>query len=167
MKTSFLLALSLFAFGFPGWAQTPSAETQAVVRQLNQLMRNPNKPKQDVPLTLQGCHAEQLIRDRGADVHTTSPLAMSFHKGDSGWAVKMDNGVFEMRMRCDWADVTALTYAPATDDDGTTHYQLTLKKSKKGSNVSFDLPLYTTDLAVVKDLTTRLDHVRQRCAAPR
>lgn len=165
MKTSFLLTLTLFACSLQGWAQATSAETQAVVRQLNQLMRDPKKPKQDVALTLKGCHAEQLIRDRGADVHTSSPLAMSFNNGNSGWAVKMDNGVFEMKMSFDWADVTSLTYEPDTDDDGTKHYQINIKKSKKGNNVNFDLPLYTTDLAVVKDLTARLDKVRRGCAA--
>src|SRR4051794_9249230 len=103
MKTSFLLILALFALHLPGRAQATSAETQAVVRQLNQLMRNPKKPKQDVTLTFKGCHAEQLIRDRDADVHTASPLAMSFNNGDSGWAVKMDDGVFEMKMSFDWA----------------------------------------------------------------
>jgi hypothetical protein len=165
MKAFFLLTLALSAFSLPSQAQSSPDETQAVVRQLNQLMRNPKKPKQDVTLTLKGCHAEQLIRDRDADVHTASPLAMSFNSGDSGWAVKMDNGVFEMKMSFDWADVTSLTYEPDTDDDGTKHYQITVKKSKKGNNTNFDLPLYTSDLAVVKDLTARLDKVRQRCAA--
>ncbi|HEX8329638.1 MAG TPA: hypothetical protein VF629_19025 [Hymenobacter sp.] len=163
MKTSFLLLLATFACSFQGQAQSSPTETQAVVRQLNQLMRDPKKPKQDVTLTIKGCHAEQLIRDRDADVNTSSPLAMSFNNGDSGWAVKMDNGVFEMKMSFDWADVTALTYEPETDKDGTKHYQIKIKKSKKGSNISFDLPLYTTDLAVVKDITARLDKVRRGC----
>lgn len=165
MKAFFLFALALVTFSPESRAQATPDETQAVIRQLNQLMRNPKKPKQDVTLTLKGCHAEQLIRDRDADVHTASPLAMSFNSGSSGWAAKMDNGVFEMKMRFDWADVTSLTYEPDTDDDGTKHYRIRVKKNKQGNKVNFDLPLYTTDLAVVKDLTARLDNVRQRCAA--
>jgi hypothetical protein len=164
---NFLLALTLcgiVASGPPAWAQGTPAETQAVARELNELMRNPKKPKQDLKLTLNGCHGEQLIRDRDADVQTSKPLAVSFNSGNSGWAMKMDNGVFEMKMSFEWANVTALTYEPATDDDGQKHFQIKLKSSKKGSSTSFELPLYTTDEAVVKAVTARLEKVRQRCS---
>ena len=144
-------------------AQAPPAETQTLTRQLNQLMRNPKKPKQDVTLTLSGCHAEQVIRDREADVQTSKPLAMSFNTGNSGWAVKMDNGVFEMKMSFGWADVTALTYEPVKDADGTKHFQIKLTKGRKGSQLSFEMPLYTTSEATVKDVVGRLEKVRQSC----
>jgi hypothetical protein len=144
-------------------AQVAAAETQALAKQLALLMRNPHKPKQDVYLKLDGCHAQQLIRDRDADVRMAKPLAVSYDAGGSGWAVKMDNGVFEMKMDFDWADVTSLTYEPDTDDDGQQHYQITIKKTKKGNNVSFDLPLYTTSEATVKDMVRRLEKLRQSC----
>ncbi|WP_426060862.1 hypothetical protein [Hymenobacter sp. B1770] len=142
---------------------TPTTETQALARQINQLMRDPQKPKQELTLTLAGCHAEQLIRDRGADVQTSQPLAVSFNRGDSGWAMKMDNGVFEMKMSFEWANVTALTYEPTTNDKGQKHFNIKLNNQKKGSNTSFSLPLFTTNEAVVKDVTARLEKVRQRC----
>jgi hypothetical protein len=158
-----LLMLGGLALAPAARAQVSAAETQALTKQLAQLMRNPHKPKQDVYLKLDGCHAQQVIRDRDADVHTEKPLAVSYSGGNSGWAVKMDNGVFEMKMDFDWADVTSLTYEPDTDDDGQKHYQLTIKKTKKGSNTSFDLPLYTTNEATVKDVVRRLERLRQSC----
>jgi opacity protein-like surface antigen len=165
MKTPFLLLalLGAVAAGPAARAQVARAETQAVARQLNQLMRNPKKPKQDVTLTLNGCHGEQLIRDRGADVHTDRPLGLSFNSGNSGWAVKVDNGVFEMKMTFDWADVTALTYEPVTGDDKQKHFEIKVAKRKSGSNASFELPLYTTDEAVVKEVVRRLEKIRQGC----
>ncbi|SHJ43281.1 hypothetical protein SAMN02745146_3152 [Hymenobacter daecheongensis DSM 21074] len=159
----FLLMAALILLGGSARAQVPAAETQALAKQLAQLMRNPHKPKQDVYLKLSGCHAEQIIRDRDADVQTSKPLAVSYNSGNSGWAMKMDNGVFEMKLAFDWADVTSLTYTPETDDDGQKHYQIKIKKGKKGSNMSFDLPLYTTSEATVKDVVRRLEKLRQSC----
>ena len=161
-----LLALGLggvLSYSTTALAQAPPTETQALTKQLNQLMRNPKKPKQDVTLTLSGCHAEQLIRDRDADVQTSKPLAVSFNTGNSGWAMKMDNGVFEMKMSFEWADVTALTYEPVKDDDGTKHFQIKLTKGKKGNHMSFEMPLYNTSEAIVKDVVGRLEKVRQSC----
>ena len=170
MKTLFvfLALLGSIISSQRAWAQSPATaaaptETQALTKQLNLLMRNPKKPKQDVTLTLKGCQGEQLIRDRGADVHTSTPLALSFNQGNSGWAMRMDNGVFEMRMSFSWADITTLTYAPATDDDGQKHFEIKLNKHKKGSNIDFEIPLYTTDEAAVKQLVARLENLRRSC----
>ena len=119
MKMPFttLMLLAAIGFGNAAQAQVTAAETQALSKQLDQLMRNPKKPKQDVHLVLNGCQAQQIIRDRDADVQMANPLAVSYG-GNSGWAVKVDNGVFEMKMGLNWADVTALTYAPGSDSDG-------------------------------------------------
>ncbi len=163
-KRLFALGLcGVFSHSSTALAQAPPAETQALTKQLNQLMRNPKKPKQDVTLTLNGCHAEQLIRDRDADVQTSKPLAVSFNTGSSGWAMKMDNGVFEMKMSFEWADVTALTYEPVKDDDGSKHFQIKMTKGGKGGKISFEMPLYTTSEATVKDVVSRLEKVRQSC----
>ncbi|GAA3919231.1 hypothetical protein [Hymenobacter algoricola] len=165
MKTTLfvLTLLAGFCFGPAASAQVSAAETQALAKQLAQLMHNPHKPRQDVYLKLSGCHAEQVIRDRDADVQTSKPLAVSYNSGSSGWAVKMDDGVFEMKLAFEWADVTSLTYAPDTDDDGQKHYQIKIKKSRKGSSMSFDLALYTTNEATVKDVVRRLEKLRQSC----
>lgn len=169
MKT-FLIFLALLGAALSSHragAQSPAPESpteaQALTKQLNLLMRNPKKPKQDVTLTLKGCLGEQLIRDRGADVQTSTPLAFSFNHGNSGWAMRMDNGVFEMRMSFSWADITTLTYEPATDDNGQKHFQIKLINHKKGNNTNFEMPLYTTDEATVKQLVARLDKVRRSC----
>ncbi|GAA3997909.1 hypothetical protein GCM10022408_05770 [Hymenobacter fastidiosus] len=162
MKTLLLCAVALGLAG-KAHAQVTPAESQALAKQINQLMRNPQKPKQEVRLTLRGCHAEQLIRDRDADVETTRPLAVSFGSGNSGWAMKMDNGVFELKMDFEWADVTALTYQLSTDDDEPRHYEIKIAKRRKSSTTSFELPLYTTSEATVKDVVRRLEKVRQSC----
>ena len=165
MKT-LLTTLVLFAAvcsGTTASAQISPTETQALSKQLAQLMRNPKKPKQDVQLNLIGCRAEQVIRDRDADVQMTKPLAVSYG-GNSGWAVKVDNGVFEMKMNLQWADVTSLTYEPSSDSDGQKYYEVKITKAKKGDNTSFEFPLYTTNEATVKDVVRRLDKVRHSCA---
>ena len=162
-----LSLLALFAalcFGNDAQAQVSAAENQALTKQLAQLMRNPEKPKQDVQLNLHGCHAEQVIRDRDADVQMPKPLAVSYGNGNSGWAVKMDNGMFEMKMSFEWADVSPLTYESTTDDDGQKHFQINIKKQKKGSTTSFNLPLYTTNETTVKDVVRRLEKVRRNCS---
>jgi hypothetical protein len=145
-------------------AQASAAEQQALMKQLDQLMRNPEKPKQDVHLALQGCHAEQIIRDKGADVQIPKPLAVSYGGSGSGWAMRMDNGFFELKMSFEWADVTSLTYALAkADEDEPRHYEIKIAKQKKGSSTSFELPLYTSNEAIVKDVVRRLEKVRQSC----
>ena len=111
-------------------AQVAPSETQALSKQLAQLMRNPKKPKQDVQLNLNGCSAEQVIRDRDADVQMTKPLAVSYG-GNSGWAVKVDNGIFEMKMGLNWADVTSLTYEPSSDSDGQKYFEVKSRKPKR------------------------------------
>ncbi len=166
MKT-LLTTLALFAAICSGntvSAQVTPTETQALSKQLAQLMRNPRKPKQDVQLNLIGCRAEQVIRDRDADVQMTKPLAVSYG-GNSGWAVKVDNGVFEMKMNLLWADVTSVTYEPSTDSDGQKHFEVKITKAKKNDSSSFEFPLYTTNETTVKDVVRRLDKVRRSCAS--
>lgn len=164
MKTLFT-SLVLFAagcFGTPVSAQVTPTETQALSKQLAQLMRNPKKPKQDVQLNLIGCRAEQVIRDRDADVQMTKPLAVSYG-GNSGWAVKVDNGVFEMKMGLNWVDVTSLTYEPGSDSDGQKYFEVKITKAKNNDSSSFEFPLYTTNEATVKDVVRRLNKVRRSC----
>lgn len=166
MKTALFpfLMLGVAAAARPAQAQTSAAEQQALMKQLDQLMQNPDKPRQDVHLALKGCHAEQIIRDRDADVQMTKALAVSYGGSNSGWAVRMDDGFFELKMSFDWADVTALTYAlEKGDDDEPRHYEIKIAKRKKGSSSSFELPLYTSNEATVKDVVRRLEKLRQSC----
>jgi len=138
-------------------AQT--AETQALAKRLNQLMRDPTKPKQEVRIVLADCHVEQIIRDNDADVKTSKPISVSFGSGGSGWAANVANGAFEMKMSFAWQDVTTITYEPETEKDGRKHFQLLIKK---GDN-SFDMPLFTSDEATVRDLVQRLKKLRRSC----
>ncbi|TGE27411.1 hypothetical protein [Hymenobacter metallicola] len=145
-------------------AQGTPAEQQALMKQLDQLMQNPQKPKQYVHLALKGCRAEQIIRDKEADVDMPKPLAVSYGGSGSGWAVSMDKGYFELKMSFDWADVTSLTYAlEKGDEDEPRHYEIKIAKQKKGSSTSFELPLYTTNEATVKDVVRRLEKIRRSC----
>lgn len=168
MKTFFsiLALLGALAAATPGLAQTSATEQQALMKDLDRLMRNPQKPKQELHLTLKGCHAEQLIRDRDADVQMPKPLAVSYGGSNSGWSMSMDKGFFELKMAFDWADVTSMTYAleKDEDEDEPRHYEIKITKRKKTSTVSFDIPLYTTNEATVKDVMRRLEKVRQSCS---
>lgn len=164
MTRSFVLLSTALLLAYSAPAQTKSAtDQQALARQLNQLMRDPAKPKQDVLITLGGCHVQQIIRDRDADVNMTNPLAMSFASGKSGWAVSTSNGFFELKMDFEWADVTAVSYARSDDDDSKNFYEIQIKRQKKNSNTSSELLLHTTDETVVKSLVARLEKVRQSC----
>ena len=159
--------LGIVGAASPVSAQASATEQQALMKQLDQLMRNPQKPKQELHLALKGCHAEQIIRDRDADVQMPKALAVSYGGSNSGWAMRMDNGFFELKMAFDWADVTTLSYALAKDDDEDEprHYEIKITKRKKGSTVNFELPLYTTNEATVKDVVRRLEKIRQSCGA--
>jgi opacity protein-like surface antigen len=161
MKTLVLLAASLLAGAAS--AQTISAtEKQALAKQLNELMRDPKKPKQEVKLELSGCHVQQTIRDKGADVRMSEPVAVSVNKGGSDWSVNLDDGKFEMKMGFDWREVTAITYALNTNNDRRT-YDLKVKRHSKNSDTTTSMSLYTSNETLVKDLVRRLEAVRQSC----
>lgn len=166
MKTSFLLLSVALLLGHSAPAQTKSAppEQLALARQLNQLMRDPAKPKQDVLIAFTGCHVQQIIRDQDANVNLTTPLAVSYSSGKSGWAVSTSNGFFELKMDFEWSDVTAVRYARSAENDPQAFYEIQIRRQKKNSTTSSDLLLYTTDEAVVKNLVARLDKLRQSCS---
>ena len=164
MKTSILLLGGLLMLAGSTSAQTsPATEKQALARQLNQLLRDPRKPSQEVKLELSGCHVQQTIRDTDADVRMSQPVAVSVSKGSSDWSVNLDNGRFEMKMGFDWQDVTALSYASDTDDDGRQFYELRVKRQAKNSSTTTTMTLYTTDEAVVKSVVRQLEQLRQGC----
>ncbi|QIL76169.1 hypothetical protein [Hymenobacter sp. HDW8] len=141
-----------------------TVDKQALSKQITQLMRNPKKPHQDLQFALSGCHAQQIIRDNKADVEMSQPVSVSYSKGDSGWGVKLKDGVFEMKLDFEWANVTGLSYERETDDDDQSYYELKIKSQKKGGDsITFDLPLYTTNETVVKNVMQRLEKVRQSC----
>lgn len=163
MKRPLLLFGVLLMLGSAATAQTVTApEKQALARQLNQLMRDPAKPKQEVKLELNDCHVQQIIRDNDADVQMSQPVNVSVSKGSSDWAVNVGSGRFEMKMGFDWSEVTELSYEPQTED-GQRTYELKVKRRNKTSTVSTEMTLFTTDEAVVKDLVGRLERVRQSC----
>ncbi|WP_022821788.1 hypothetical protein [Hymenobacter norwichensis] len=165
MKKSFVLLSVALLLGYTAPAQTMSAAPKqlALARQLNQLMRDPAKPKQDVLIALNSCHVQQIIRDRDADVNLDNPLAMSFASGKSGWAVSSSNGFFELKMDFEWSDVTAVSYARSDDKDSKALYEIQIKRQKKNSTTNSELQLYTTDEAVVKNLVAQLNKLRQGC----
>jgi hypothetical protein len=164
MKLLVLLFISLWVPVSTISAQAVSiAERQALVRQLNQLLRDPRQPSQEVKLELSGCHVQHTIRDTDADVHMSQPVAVSVSKGKSDLSVNLADGRFELKMGFDWQDVTALSYAPDTDEAGRHTYELRVQRQAKNSNTTTTMTLYTTDEAVVKDVVRRLDKVRQGC----
>ncbi|MGY2131107.1 hypothetical protein ACW9KT_02680 [Hymenobacter sp. HD11105] len=162
MKKTLLLWALLLIVG-AAQAQVSTTEKQALAKQITQLMRNPKKPNQDLQFTLNGCHAQQIIRDNKADVQMSQPVSVSYSKGESGWGVKLKDGLFELKLDFEWADVTNLSYEAETDDDDQKYYELKIKRQKKGDTITFDLPLYTTNESVVKNVMQRLEKVRQSC----
>ncbi|WBA40796.1 hypothetical protein [Hymenobacter canadensis] len=164
MKLLVLLFVGLLVQSGAASAQTTvKTEKQALARQLNELLRDPRKPSQEVTLELSGCHVLQTVRDTDADVRMSQPVAVSVSKGSSDWSVNLDNGRFEMKMGFDWPDVTALTYAPDTDDDGRRIYELRVKRQAKNASTTITMSLYTTNEALVKDIVRRLEQLRQSC----
>ncbi|QDA60493.1 hypothetical protein [Hymenobacter jejuensis] len=162
-KLVFILALvGSVSTGRVVLAQTTGTEMQALQKRMNQLMRNPAKPKQDVRISLTNCHLEQIISDRDADVKSSTPISVSYNKGNAGWAAKVADGMFELKMGFDWDEVTGITYQPTTDD-GQKHYELKIKRHKKDSDTSLEMPLYTTDENAVREVVRRLNAVRQNC----
>ncbi|QNH62638.1 hypothetical protein [Hymenobacter sediminicola] len=163
MKRHVLLLGILLLVSSAATAQTvAAAEKQALAKQLNQLLRDPAKPKQEVKLELDGCHVQQIIRDNDADVQMSQPVNVSVSKGSSDWAVNVSSGRFEMKMGFEWSEVTGLSYAPQTED-GQHTYELSVKRQSKNSNVTTEMTLYTADEAVVKDVVRRLEKVRLSC----
>jgi hypothetical protein len=160
-KTLFLWALLLV--GGAAQAQVSDAEKQALAKHITQLMRNPEKPNQDLQFTLKGCHLEQIIRDNKADVQMSQPVSVSYSKGDSNWGMKLKDGHFEMKMGFEWVDIKSITYELNTDDDDQKHYQVNIKRQKGDNSTTFNLPLYTTNESVVKGVVQRLEKVRQSC----
>ena len=155
-----LLLLVVVLVYSAGTAQAQSAETQALAKRLNQLMRDPAKAKQEVSVVLTDCHVEQVVRDNDADVKVSKPISVSYGSDQSGWAAKVANGAFEMKMSFAWKEVTSITYEPETEKDGRKHFQLLIKNDNDNS---FDMPLFTNDEATVRDLVQRLKKVRQSC----
>lgn len=148
-----------------GLAQVSGAEKQALAKQLNQLMRDPAKPKQEIRLDLSGCHAVQTIRDNDpANVQTSAPISVSYNKGgNAGWSANMANGKFELTLDFEWSEVEPLTYTRTKDKDEDDPFEIKIKRVRKGGSTSFELPLFTTDEKVVRDLVRRLEKVRQSC----
>lgn len=167
MKT-YLLAVLL---GCPllGTAQT-STSSAALARQLNQLMRDPEKSETEIRVLLTDCHFTQLIRKyRTQPTDGTTSIQVSHEKNGADWAVKSNDKVeFELKLGSDWSQVTGIAYAPATrDKTGQPYYQLKIRREQKASGSSnrttFELPLYTSDEAVVRELVHQLDQVRRSC----
>lgn len=161
MKTSVLVAAGLLWAGAASAQTVPAAERQALATQLNQLLRDPKKPQQEVTVALAGCRFQQTIRDRQADVETSQPIAVSVSKGNSDWSVNVDNGFFEMKMGFEWSQVTELGYRRA--DDGPRYFELRVKRRTKNSSLTNEMTLHTTDEAVVKSLVARLERLRRGC----
>lgn len=167
MKQLLLAAAACFALAGSAHAQSSAADTKALAQRLNQLMRDPKKPHQEVRLDMNGCHATQVIRDTKADVKSSAPISVSYNKGgDAGWAANVADGKFELSLDFEWREVETLTYARGKDADDAP-YQIKIKRVRKSgtssSSMNFDLPLFTSDERVVRDVVARLEKVRQSC----
>ncbi|RSK37293.1 hypothetical protein [Hymenobacter metallilatus] len=167
MKTCVLaLLLSLPAVS---WAQT-SSSSAGLAQRLNQLMRDPKEPETEVRVVLSDCHFTQIIRKyRTRPAEGATSIQVSHEKNGGEWAVKSNDKVeFELKLGSDWNQVTALTYAPATrEKTGEKYYELKIERARKekdsSNTTTFELPLHTTDEAVVQSLVRQLEQVRRNC----
>ncbi|SNC76123.1 hypothetical protein SAMN06265337_3226 [Hymenobacter gelipurpurascens] len=168
MKKLLLLAGLLLA-GTVAQAQS-SAEVQALTRRLNELARDPDEPATEIRATLSNCHFTEVIRKyRTAGSGESGNFQVSHQKNGADWAVKSDDKVeFELRLGVEWSQVTSLTYVPAHNDKKDRHYyEIKIKRQPPGKSDSttLEMPVYTTDEAVVRDLVQRLEKVRRSCGA--
>ncbi|RPD49658.1 hypothetical protein DNI29_02325 [Hymenobacter sediminis] len=170
MKT-FLLAAALLTASVAS-AQTTSSNAN-LAKRLNQLMRDPKEPETEVRAVLDGCHFTQVIRKyrpEGKKEEATA-FQVSHQKNGADWAVKSDDKVeFELKIGVEWSQVTSLTYAPTYDEKtNQRYYEVKIKRehaTKDGSgtnSTTLELPLYTTDEAVARDIVRQLEQVRHRC----
>ncbi|GAB2772616.1 opacity protein-like surface antigen [Hymenobacter luteus] len=171
MKTLLLVAALLATSAAS--AQTASSDA-ALAKRLNQLMRDPAAPETEVRAVLDGCHFTQVIRKyRSAGQQNEAVVfQVSHQKNGADWAVKSDDKVeFELKLGVEWSQVTSLTYAPALDEKTNRRYfEVKIKRERTAKNGSgtnsttLELPLYTSDEAVARDLVRQLEQVRRRCA---
>ncbi|MBX0291471.1 hypothetical protein K3G63_13560 [Hymenobacter sp. HSC-4F20] len=170
MKTLFLAAALLAASAAS--AQTASSDA-ALTKRLNQLMRDPAAPETEVQALLDNCHFTQIIRKyRTAGKQNESAVfQVSHQKNGADWAVKSDDKVeFELKLGVEWSQVTSLTYAPALDEKTNRRYfEVKIKRERAAPNGSgtssttLELPLYTSNEAVARDILRQLEQVRRRC----
>ncbi|WP_045688900.1 hypothetical protein [Hymenobacter sp. AT01-02] len=160
-----LLLLSGLAFAKEAAAQNSPTPSQVTLsRQLNELMRNPAKPQQQVLMTMNGCHVQQIIRDQQTDTGLSRPVVVSVSKGTSEWAVKVDESLFELKMGFEWPQITKLSYRIAgQEEDEPRHYEIVFERHQNSRSATISLPLYTTDEQVVKNIVRRLEAQRQAC----
>jgi opacity protein-like surface antigen len=164
-----LLLAALLLAGTAAQAQT-SAEVQALTRRLNELAHDPSEPATEIKATLSNCHFTEVIRKyRTAGSGESGNFQVSHQKNGSDWAVKSDDKVeFELRLGVEWSQVTSLTYAAAHDDKKNSHYyEIKIKRQAPGTDNSttLEMPVYTADEAVVRDLVQRMEKVRRSCGA--
>lgn len=164
-----LLLAGLLLAGTAAHAQT-STEVQNLTRRLNELARNPDEPGTEINASLTNCHFTEVIRKyRTKGNGEAGNFQVSHQKNGADWAVKSDDKVeFELRMGVEWSQVTSLTYAPAHDDKkNRRYYEIKIKRQPPGKDDSttLEMPVYTTDEAVVRELVQRLEKVRRSCGA--
>jgi hypothetical protein len=166
MKKLFLAGLLLA--GASAQAQS-TTEVQALTRRLNELARNPDEPATDIRAQLSNCHFTEIIRKYRTEGSGGGAFQVSHQKNGADWAVKSDDKVeFELRMGVEWSQVTTLAYAPAHDDKTDRRYyeiKITRRPPGKNDTTTLEMPVYTTDEALVRDLVQRLEKVRRSCAA--
>ncbi|WP_139925424.1 hypothetical protein [Hymenobacter sp. DG01] len=170
MKT-LLLAAALLAASAAS-AQTASSNA-ALAKRLNQLMRNPAAPETEVRAVLDGCHFTQIIRKHRTEGKPDEAVVflVSHQKNGADWAVESDDKVeFELKLGVEWSQVTSLTYAPALDEKTNRRYfEVKIKRERStkdgsGTNTTtLELPLYTPDEAVARDVVRQLEQVRRHC----
>ncbi|MFD2785796.1 hypothetical protein [Hymenobacter rubripertinctus] len=168
MKLLFLTAL---LSGPAALAQTtPPPPTAALAHRINQLMRDPAEPDTELKVVLTDCHITQVVRQyRPNPTPDATTVQVSHQKNGGNWSVRSDETVtFELTLGSEWSQVTALTYAlQHAEKTGRPYYTVQVNRRTKSENGSssttLELPLYTPDEAVARDVVRQLEQLRQGC----
>ncbi|MBT9393194.1 hypothetical protein KLP40_08460 [Hymenobacter sp. NST-14] len=145
----------------------------ALAHRINQLMRDPAEPETELKVVLTDCHITQRVRQyRARPKADATTVQVSHQKNGGNWSVRTDGAVaFELTLGSEWRQVAALTYTlHHADKTGAPYYVVTVNRrtqSATGSaNTTLELPLYTADEALVRDVVGQLEQLRRGCGGP-
>ena len=166
MKLLLLAAL----LGGPAALAQPAPTPTVLAHRINQLMRDPAEPDTELTVVLSNCHITQLIRQyRPSPKADATTVRVSHQKNGGSWSVRSDETVqFELTLGSEWSQVTALTYTlQHAENTGTPYYTVKVNRRTKtengSSSTTLELPLYTTDEAVARDVVRQLEQLRRNC----
>ena len=165
------MKLLLFAAALLGGpAALAQTAPPALAHRINQLMRDPDEPETELRVMLTDCHITQLVRQyRAKPKADATTVQVSHQKNGGNWSVRSDETVaFELTLGSEWSQVSALTYElHHAEKTGAPYYVVKVNRRTRSetgsSSTTLELPLYTPDEAVARDVVRQLEQLRRGC----